>query len=84
MSKATATCDFLHQGINYKKGEGVELEEKQLSALSSVGLVELTGEKESKKAPESGKGTKEESAPPEKAKTEKDAAPPSAVKTEKK
>lgn len=84
MGKATALCDFLHQGVNYHKGKGVELDGKQLNALSAAGLVELAKEPESKKAAEPGKGTQKEPAPPEKAKTEKDASPPPTVKTEKK
>ena len=39
--KGRVLCDFRHNGVNYKKGEGI-VSEKQLLALSRVGLVELT------------------------------------------
>ena len=48
--KAVAKLNFLRQGINYAKGEAVDLDEGVLSALERAGLVEIVEET---------KGTKE-------------------------
>ena len=75
MSKATAKCDFLHQGINYKKGRSVELDGEQLNALSNAGLVEWAKEPESKKAAEPVKDAKTGPVSSERVTAEKEPSP---------
>ena len=37
--KTKALCDFLHNGVNYKKGDPVETEGSRLAAMVAGGLV---------------------------------------------
>ena len=39
--KAIAACDFRHKNIDYRSGEAVDLGDRELNALSRVGLVDL-------------------------------------------
>ena len=39
--KAIAVCDFQHKNVDYRSGETVELDNKELNALSRAGLVKL-------------------------------------------
>ena len=42
--KAIATCDFLHDGVNYSKGEVVAINDVQIMALHIVALVDVVND----------------------------------------